>query len=290
MPLIRDEARSPESCFPAGTSPSEPRPEGVGGIGFRQMITGPLTSCAARCCLPGAVLSMALLMGCTPAVKPVEFFTPDAATTATVQGNVTFTGKKPLAKVINMDAEEACQKLHLAPVFDEVAVVGKNQALANAFVYIKSGLEGKTFVPPQTAVELRQQGCQFVPRVVALRKGQTLAVKNSDPVSHNIHPQPLNNREWNQQQSPGAPDLERRFGFPEVMIPVKCNVHAWMKSYIAVMEHPYFAVTASDGAFRFEGLPPGNYVVAAWHEKFGELTQPLAVTAKSEGKVAFAYR
>ena len=79
-------------------------------------------------------------------------------------------------------------------------------------------------------------------------------------------------------------------GFPEVMIPVKCNVHAWMKSNIAVMEHPYFAVTGADGAFHFDGLPPGDYVVAVWHEKLGELTQPLKVEAKAEGKVAFEYR
>lgn len=243
-----------------------------------------------------AVVGCALMLAsCTkapekPAVKTVEFFTPDPATVGTVRGTVSFTGTVPKGKVINMDAEEACQKLHPTPVLDQVVVTGKGDGLANAFVYIKSGLEGKTFAPPPNAVELKQQGCQFVPRVVALRKGQKLAVKNSDPVSHNIHPQPQNNREWNQQQSPGAPDLERRFGFPEVMIPVKCNVHAWMKSYIAVMEHPYFAVTARDGAFRFESLPPGNYVVAVWHEKFGELTQPLAVTAKSEGKVTFAYR
>ena len=241
------------------------------------------------------VICALMLAGCAkapekPPVKAVEFFTPDPATAGTVQGNVTFEGTKPAAKAINMDAEEACQKLHPKPVPDQVVVTGKGGGLANAFVYIKSGLEGKTFAPSQTAVELKQQGCQFVPRVVVLRKGQTLAVKNSDPVSHNIHPQPQNNREWNQQQSPGAPDLERRFGFPEVMIPVKCNVHAWMKSYIAVMEHPYFAVTSTDGAFRFQALPPGNYVVAVWHEKFGELTQPLTVSAKAEGRLSFAYR
>lgn len=241
---------------------------------------------------------MLLLVGCgkppetpkTAKPKAAEYFTPDPATVAAVHGTVTFNGPRPTAKVINMDAEEACQKLHPTPVRDEVIVVGKNQALANAFVYIKSGLEGKKFAPALAAIELKQQGCQFVPRVIALRQGQTLAVVNADPVSHNIHPQPQNNREWNQQQSPGAPNLERRFGFPEVMIPVKCNVHAWMKSYIAVMEHPYFGVTGADGAFHFAGLPPGAYTVAVWHEKLGELTQPLTVAAQANGQVAFVYR
>jgi plastocyanin len=237
-----------------------------------------------------------LLAGCASekqpekaAVEKVEYFVPDPATASTVSGIVTFLGTAPAAKRISMDAEAECEKLHPEPVYEQSLVVARDRGLANAFVYIKSGLEGKNFAPSEKAVEINQKGCQFIPRVLALRKGQTLAVKNSDPVSHNIHPLPQNNREWNQQQSPGAADLQRRFGFPEVMIPVKCNVHAWMRSYIGVMEHPYFAVTAADGGFRFEALPPGNYVVAAWHEKLGELTQPLTVAAKSEAKLAFAY-
>ncbi len=242
-----------------------------------------------------AGLAMVVLVGCGPKAPVVEkkaeaFFTPDPATMGSLQGKVTFVGKAPAAKVISMDAEAACQALHPKPVLDAQVVVAKDQSLANVFVYVKSGLEGKTFAPSSEAVELVQKGCQFVPRVIALRTRQTLMVKNADPVSHNIHPQPQHNREWNQQQSPGAADLQRRFGFPEVMIPVKCNVHAWMRSYIAVMEHPYFAVTAADGGFRFDGLPPGSYVVAAWHEKFGEMTQTLMVTPKSAGEMAFVYR
>ena len=224
-----------------------------------------------------------------PAAPPVAYFQPDPTTASTIAGTVKFLGHVPPAKVISMDAEEACQKLHPKPVYDASLLVSKGGGLANAFVYIKSGLEGKTFAPPQQAVTLTQQGCQFVPRVIALRKGQTLDVKNADPVSHNIHPQPNNNREWNQQQSPGAPGLERRFGFPEVMIPVKCNVHAWMRSYIAVMEHPYFDVSGAHGEFHLAGLPPGNYVVAVWHEQLGELTQTFTVTAKSEPQLSFEY-
>jgi plastocyanin len=223
-------------------------------------------------------------------LKVVVYDTPSPATAATVQGKVTFIGTVQAAKRISMDAEADCQKLHPKPVFDQSLLVAKDHALANAFVYIKTGLEGKNFMPADKAIELNQKGCMFVPRVIALRKGQTLNVKNSDPVSHNIHPMPQNNREWNQQQSPGTPDLERRFGFPEVMIPVKCNVHSWMRSYIAVMDHPYFGVTAADGSFRFDNVPPGDYVVAVWHEKLGELTQPLKVAPKADAKVTFTYQ
>ena len=205
------------------------------------------------------------------------YFQVDPATAGTVRGAVTFAGKVPAAKKISMEAEEDCQKLHKEPVLDASLVTGPNKGLANAFVYVKSGLEGKTFAPATEAVVLEQKGCQFVPRVVALRAGQTLAVKNSDPVSHNIHPMPRNNRDWNQQQPPGAADLKRQFAYPEVMIPVKCNVHAWMKSYIGVLDHPYFAVTGADGSYEFKGLPPGEYTIAAWHEQLGELTQKITV-------------
>ena len=136
---------------------------------------------------------------------------------------------------------------------------------------------------------LEQRGCQFIPRVLAIRTGQVLAVKNSDPVSHNVHPMPKNNRDWNQQQPPKAEDLKRKFGFAEVMIPVKCNVHSWMRSYIGVLDHPYFAVTDKDGGFSLKGLPPGKYTVAAWHEKLGEQTSEVTV-AKGETGTDFNFR
>ncbi len=224
-----------------------------------------------------------------PAPQAVAYFQVDPATAAAIRGSVKFEGKVPAAKKISMEAEEDCEKLHKEPVFEAAVLVNKDRALANAFVYIKSGLEGKTFAPPAEAVVLEQKGCQFIPRVVALRTGQMLAVKNSDPVSHNIHPMPKNNRDWNQQQPPQAPDLKRKFPAAEVMIPVKCNVHAWMKSYIGVLDHPFFAVTSEDGAFTLKGLPPGEYTIAAWHEKFGEMTQKLTVAPSATAETSFAF-
>jgi hypothetical protein len=188
-----------------------------------------------------------------------------------------------------MEAEEGCEALHKTPVYDQSVEVSKDGGLANVFVYVKSGLEGKKFEPPTTAVVLDQQGCQFVPRVIALRAGQTLNVKNSDPVSHNIHPMPVNNRDWNQQQAPGSPVLQRRFVRPEVMIPVKCNIHAWMKTYIGVLEHPYFAVTDADGKFGFAPLPTGKYTIAAWHESFGEKTQDVEIRPGSPLQLRFVF-
>ncbi len=207
-----------------------------------------------------------------------------------ISGTITYNGATRASKILSMDAEEGCEKLHSAPVSEDRILVSEGGGLANAFVYIKTGLEGREFPPPAESVILDQRGCQFVPRVLALRTGQTLAVKNSDPVSHNIHPTPKANRDWNQQQPPGAPDLQRKFAIPEVMIPVKCNVHNWMRSYIGVLDHPFLAVTDAAGKFDWRDLPPGKYTLAVWHEALGELTQELTVEVNKPVTVALEFR
>jgi hypothetical protein len=219
-----------------------------------------------------------------------EYFKVDPATAGNIKGIVGFVGKRPAVKPISMDSEAGCEQLHNKPVDGSGFAVGKDGGLANVFVYIKSGLEGKAFEPPKEAVILDQRGCMFVPRVIPLQAQQTLTVRNSDPVSHNIHPNPQNNREWNQQQSPGAPDLVRRFARPEVMIPVKCNVHSWMRSYIGVLDHPYLAVTSENGEFAWTAVPPGSYTIGAWHETFGELTENIKVSTGADSAVKFTFR
>lgn len=217
--------------------------------------------------------------------KPVEYFHVDPATAGAITGRIEFHGAKVKPRKIDTNSDAGCPQT----VYEDTVVTGKNGGLANAFVYIQSGLEGKRFEPPHEAVVLDQHGCTFVPRVIGVQAGQMLGVKNSDNVSHNIHPMPTNNREWNQQQAPGTPDLEHKFPRADVMIPVKCNVHSWMRAYIGVLEHPYFAVTSANGEFSFANVPPGDYTVAAWHEKLGELKQQVHLSASGKATVNFTY-
>ena len=139
-----------------------------------------------------------------------------------------------------MSEEPACVEAHHGKAYDESLVVSKKGGLANAFVYVKSGLEGKTFEVPATPVTIDQSGCWFRPRVLGIQTGQILKVVNSDPVTHNIHPMAEINREWNHSQGAGDPPLARRFTKPEIMIRVKCNIHSWMHAFIGVLDHPYF--------------------------------------------------
>ena len=172
-----------------------------------------------------------------------------------------------------------CAKAHPSGASSEDVVVGPNGALGNVIVYISDGLGPASFDPPPTPATLEQKGCMYTPHVVAMQARQKLRVTNEDGTTHNIHPIPQNNREWNKSQPPGMQPLEETFPREEIAIPIKCNIHPWMKSYLAVFKHPYFAVTSKDGSFDIHNLPPGNYTLMAWHEKFGTQVKKITVGA-----------
>lgn len=212
----------------------------------------------------------------------------DPATAATIAGTVNFTGAPPAPQKIDMSMDTSCSAKDT--VYAPIEVT--NGHLANALVYIKSGLPGAQYDPPNTEAVLDQNGCRYHPHVLAIMTGQKLKILNSDPTTHNIHsmPQVKGNREWNQSQGPhGDPIVKTSFTAQEVMIPIKCNQHPWMKMYLNVMSHPYFAVTGSDGHFSISGLPPGAYTLAVVHEKLGEQTVQISVVPKEQKQADFAY-
>jgi len=216
----------------------------------------------------------------------------DDANAATVTGKVTMDGPKPTPKTLDMSANPVCAKAHTTPAKTEDVVVGDNGALKNAFVYVKSGLPDKTWPAPSSPVVLDQKGCMYVPHIVAIQAGQNIEVKNSDPTNHNIHPLPKINQEWNESQPPGSEPKMKTFAREEILIPVKCNIHQWMRSYIAVLNHPFYSVTNDDGTFTIKGLPPGTYTVTVWHEKLAPngMDQQVTVGAKDSKTVDFTLK
>lgn len=220
-----------------------------------------------------------------PAAAPI-----DMATVGSVAGTIKLEGTPPKSRRINMAAEPNCAGVHATPPTDEEVVVGEGGTLANVVVYVKEGIGARSFNVPKEGVTLDQRGCYYIPHVVALQAGQMLEVTNSDKTTHNIHPVPKNNREWNKSQPPGAAKLEETFAREEVAIPVKCNVHPWMKSYVAVFKHPYFQVTGKSGSFELKNLPPGAYTVEAWHEKYGASTQTITLGAKESKTLIFVFK
>jgi plastocyanin len=224
------------------------------------------------------------------AAQHPAYYTVDPKTAGVLAGKISFTGKRPVRKKIDMTEDTQCSQQHATPMYDEALVANRNGTLSNVFVYIKDGLNGKVFAPPAEPVTIDQHGCWFEPRVLGIQVGQTLRVTNSDPVTHNIHPLAEVNRAWNQSQSEGSPALQRRFTKPEVMIKVKCNIHQWMRAWIGVVEHPYFAVTRADGSFEIGNVPPGQYTIEAWQEELGTKTQQVTVEPSGKTTVNLAFK
>jgi plastocyanin len=233
------------------------------------------------------IVLLPLLVACQKEpVKQVESKAPfvlDKATAATLKGTVVYRGKPDAAVVVDMDQDPGCQALYKSGARrQQQIVVDKQGGLGNVYLYIASGLPDREYAVPKEPVTIDQRGCWFEPRVMGVMAGQPFAVTNSDPVTHNIHPMPEKNREWNQSQAPGDEPLERRFVRPEVMIPVKCNVHRWMRAWVGVTEHPYFAVTGVDGSFALPALPPGDYTLVAWHEKLGRREERVKLSERQQ--------
>src|SRR5262249_12220582 len=174
---------------------------------------------------------------------PPEYTTVDPATAATVHGTIKFNGKSPAPREIDMSSDPACQFAENSPGPKvSVQYVVNNGMLANVYIYIKEGLEGKNFAPLQAPAVLDQKGCRYHPHGVGMMAGQPLRILNSDPATHNVHPSPKvdGNHEWNVSQMPKGDAVEKTFTQPEIMMPVQCNQHNWMKAYINVSRTPFF--------------------------------------------------
>ena len=170
------------------------------------------------------------------------------------------------------------------PVVDDLSTV-----VGVATATFKGG-EALNFAVPADPITLDQNGCMYVPHVVGIQAKQTLKVVTSDNTTHNIHPMPKVNQEWNISQPPGADALTKTFSRPEVSIPVKCNQHPWMRAYIHVISHPFFAVSSDDGTFTLKGVPPGKYTIEAVQEQIGAMTGEITVTAKQPATLDFKFK
>jgi len=234
---------------------------------------------------------LCLLLGISTAgaAKAGSASAAPSTTGADLKGVVRFEGTLPKPKLINMSADPSCVRQHPSPVFAQEVVTDLKGGLQDVIVFVAEGLGDRTFDAPTQPVVVEQKGCMYSPHVLAVRANQPLHVVNDDPTSHNIHPTPANNREWNKAEPPGT-SLDESFAREEIAIPVKCNVHPWMHGYVAVFKHPYFAVTGKDGSFDLRSLPPGTYTIKAWHEKLGTSTQTITIGANETKQISFVFK
>jgi Carboxypeptidase regulatory-like domain len=205
-----------------------------------------------------------------------------------VSGKVSFEGTPSKPTKIDLSPEPSCAKLYPSKqITSENIVTGPNNVLENVVVYISAGAPDDP--APAEPAKLTQKGCRYVPHVLAFQVNQPLEIVNEDQTSHNVHPLPKFNREWNKSQPPGTPPIVDKYGRPE-FIPVKCNIHPWMRANFAVVKNSHFAITGSDGDFSLPNLPPGKYTITAWHESFGEQTQEVTITGGETKTLNFVFK
>ena len=200
---------------------------------------------------------------------------------ASISGTVSFKGEAPEMAVLDMAADPVCaEKNQEDPKRRQVLVLGDNQRIANVLVQIKGGLPSMEHEAATEVVEFDQGGCQYSPHVFALRVGQTLKILNPDGTLHNVHAFSKVNAEFNEAMPKFRTELEKVFDKAEpTPFAVKCDVHPWMNAWAAVFDHPYFAVTGSDGSFTIGNLPAGTYELEIWHERLPAQTVTVTVAA-----------
>ena len=194
----------------------------------------------------------------------------------TIEAAVTYGGAPVVEKLkVNKDTKQCGTEAVL-----EKVVVGANKGLANAVVSV-AGAKG----PARAAkAEIDQQGCKFVPRVVAMMPG-AIDIKNSDGILHNIHTYSTANASINKAQPKFKKVMTEKFDKPE-FVKLTCDVHSWMLGWIAVMPNPFFGVTDAKGTTRIENVPPGKYTLEVWHETLGKQTKDVEVKAGQTARVA----
>ncbi len=230
------------------------------------------------------IMGVMLIAALVGSIAPVQ-----AAQTGVIKGVVKYTGPKPRNPLIRMSQDPKCIELNKGKrVRQEYVVVGEDGGLKNVFVHLKEGVKGK-FSPPKKPVILDQKNCLYHPRVQGMMVGQELVAVNSDPTLHNVHSFSKKGNDFNVAQPVQGMKNTFKIKSEEVMLQIKCDVHAWMRGYVGVVPHPFFSVTGGNGTFEIKNVPPGKYVIQVWHEKFGAQTKPVEVKPGGVVEVAFEY-
>ena len=202
---------------------------------------------------------------------------------------MTFQGEAPAPQKISVSGNPECAALHSDGSITSEELLVNGGSLQNVFVYVKEGFEGQSFTAPAEAATVENKNCAYVPHVIGVQVGQPLNIVNSDPTLHNVHSYSKNSKSWNIGLPIQGMKQTKKFDAPEVMVALKCDVHPWMRGYIGVLPHPYFSVTNGDGSFEIKNLPPGDYLIEAWHEKLGVQSQKIKIEPQETKEIEFKF-
>lgn len=200
-----------------------------------------------------------------------------------------YVGTLPPPQRIPVTSDPTCAAAHPDGLFVS-DVSGKDGGLADVFIFISGGLEDRVFAIPETPVVIDQRGCSYAPKIAGVRAGQPIVFRSSDDTLHNVHGEPKQSARWNFGLPRQGSERRMTIDAPEVLVPVRCDVHPWMRLDLGVVAHPYFAITAEDGSFRIDGIPEGTYTVAAVHPKLGRRDAPIIVAPNTVSPATIAFR
>lgn len=213
-----------------------------------------------------------------PASNPAidKYTTIDVQNGGTLAGKVIFSGPVPKPKILKVGTDtEVCGH---SKTDESLVVDPQTKGIQWAVVYLKNISAGKDWKIDPATLAMDQLGCQFKPHVLVVPVKQTFYMLNSDGVLHNVHTRSKVNRELNKAQPKFMKKMPLKFNKPEI-VQINCDVHNWMRGWVVVAPHPYYAVTAKDGSFQLTDIPPGTYEVEVWHETLGTQVQTVEIKA-----------
>jgi hypothetical protein len=237
---------------------------------------------------PRVLVSLACVVITLSMSGPARVASAQAAARGTIKGHIRLSGKEPGNPVIRMGKDPMCAAINRGKqVVQETVLASLDGSLANVFVRLQG-----TFPPtpvPTEPVTIDQRSCIYVPRVMGVRVGQTLQVRNDDEILHNVHSLSVKSNSFNVSEPKAGMVQQFKMKDEEVMLRIKCDVHSWMTTYVGVVSNPYFAVTNKAGLFEIANVPPGTYSILAWQERYGPVMKTVTVKAGAAATVDFTY-
>jgi plastocyanin len=235
-----------------------------------------------------ALLSLACVIGTLAMSGPDRVASAQAAARGTIKGHVRLGGEEPGNPVIRMGKDPMCAAINRGKqVVQETVLASLDGSLANVFVRLQGNFPATPV--PSEPVTIDQRSCVYVPRVMGVRVGQTLQVRNDDEILHNVHSLSVKSNTFNVSEPKAGMVQQFKMKDEEVMLRIKCDIHSWMTTYVGVVPNPYFAVSSKAGTFEIANVPAGTYTIIAWHERYGPVTKMVTVRAGAVAAVDFTY-